>query len=163
MNFLEQDTIYYTDGGCRGNPGPGGYGIIGLRGDEIVYAYSAFEDATTNNRMELKAILHVLKLAAENPQKQYTIYSDSSYAIQSITQWIYTWANNGWQNSKKVTVENIDIMKEIWQYVAFPPKNVKIHKVRGHCGNLGNELVDALCTNNMDKYYTLITANHLKV
>lgn len=160
---MSNNLIFYTDGGCSGNPGPGGYGIIGLRGKTIVYQYVSFEDYTTNNRMELKAILHILKMAAENPEEEYFVYSDSSYAIQSFTNWIYSWAENGWQNSKKKTVENVDIMKEAYEYLHFPLKNFQLNKTSGHSGCLGNELVDALCTKNISKFNKLVRENKLVI
>lgn len=157
------DLIFYTDGGCSGNPGPGGYGIIGLRNKEIVYQYSSFEENTTNNRMELKALLHILKIAAANPQKNYIVYSDSSYAICSFTDWIYSWSKNGWRNSKKKIVENIDIMKEAYEYLRFPLKNFQLNKIPGHSGHLGNELADALCTKNEIKFNKLVKENNLVI
>lgn len=158
---MEEEIIFYTDGGCQGNPGPGGYGIIGLRRKVIEYQYSAFEGHTTNNRMELKAILHMLELAQRNPEINFIVYSDSAYAIQSVTNWIYNWANNGWQNSRKVTVENVDIMKEIYEYVRFPLPNFQLNKTQGHKGILGNELVDAICTKNEKKFNKLVQEHGL--
>ena len=155
------NKIFYTDGACSGNPGPGGYAVVSLEENELVYSYVEDFPNTTNNRMELMAILHVMKLAAEDKENDYLVYSDSAYAINSITNWIYGWARNSWMNSKKKQVENIDLMQEIYQYVEFPMPNFKLEKVHGHDGLLGNELVDALAANNRKKFDDLIYKNDI--
>lgn len=149
------DKYFYTDGACSGNPGPGGYAVVSLEENELVYSYSEDYEKTTNNRMELAAILHVLKLAADDKENRYIIYSDSAYAINSITKWIPTWKLNGWMNSKKKTVENIDLMKEL-DFFWDACNNVALCKVSGHSGLLGNELADALAKNDKLKYLNLI-------
>ena len=155
------NKIFYTDGACSGNPGSGGYAVVSLEKNELVYSYVEDFPNTTNNRMELMAILHVMKLAAEDKENDYLVYSDSAYAINSITNWIYGWARNGWMNSKKKQVENIDLMQEIYQYVKFPMSNFKLEKVHGHDGLLGNELADALAANNRKKFDDLIYKNDI--
>ena len=155
------NKIFYTDGACSGNPGPGGYAVVSLEENELVYSYVEDFLHTTNNRMELMAILHVMKLAAEDKENDYLVYSDSAYAINYITNWIYGWARNGWMNSKKKQVENIDLMQEIYQYVEFPMLNFKLEKVHGHDGLLGNELADSLAANNRKKFDDLIYKNDI--
>ena len=152
---------YWVDGACSSNPGPGGYAVVSLEENELVYSYVEDFLNTTNNRMELMAILHVMKLAAENKENDYLVYSDSAYAINSVTNWIYSWARNGWMNSKKKQVENIDLMQEIYQYVEFPMPNFKLEKVHGHDGLLGNELADALASKNKQKYLNLIKKHNI--
>ena len=162
------ELIFYTDGSSRGNPGPGGFGVVGLSKRysqtisedieryTIFYNYSEMYENVTSNQMELKAILQVLKIAAEHKEYDFTIYSDSAYAVNSINNWIYGWACNGWVNSKKKPVENLDLMQEIYKYVKFPMTNVALRKIDGHKGILGNELADALATNNKKKLDDLI-------
>lgn len=162
------NLIFYTDGSCSGNPGPGGYGVVCLNKCysqtiseyieryTINYNYSKYSENTTNNREELKAILHVLKLAAEHKEWDFTVYSDSAYAVNSINDWIYGWARNGWINSKKKPVENLDLMKEIYSYIEFPMENFELKKIEGHSGHLGNELADAYATNNQKKINDLV-------
>ena len=162
------NLTFYTDGACSGNPGPGGFGVVCLNKcysqtisdyierHTINYTYSEQSESTTNNREELKAILHVLKIAAEHKEYNFTIYSDSAYAVNSINNWIYGWARNGWVNSKKKPVENLDLMQEIYKYVEFPMTNVTLKKIGGHKGVLGNELADAFATNNKKKLDDLI-------
>ena len=157
---------FYVDGSSKGNPGPGGFGVIELdtciretynsyvESYSLNYEYAEYFDYVTNNQMELKAILHVLKLAAAHPEEGYIIYSDSAYAVNSINDWIRGWAANGWVNSRKVTVENVDLMQEIYKYIDLD--NYLIRKIRGHDGELGNELADAAATGNSRKRDELI-------
>ena len=152
---------YWVDGACSGNPGPGGYAVVSLEENELVYSYVEDFPHTTNNRMELMAILHVIKLAAEDRENDYLVYSDSAYAINSITNYIYGWARNSWMNSKKKQVENIDLMQEIYQYVEFPMPNFKLEKVHGHDGLLGNEIADSLASKNKQKYLNLIKKHNI--
>lgn len=164
---------FYTDGACSGNPGPGGFGVIELstclretynsyvESYSLNYEYAEYFDYVTNNQMELKAILHVLKLAAAHPEEGYIIYSDSAYAVNSINDWIRGWAANGWVNSRKVTVENVDLMQEIYKYIDLD--NYLIRKIRGHDGELGNELADAAATGNSKKKEELIKRYHILV
>ena len=168
------NLIFYTDGGCSGNPGPGGFGVVCLNTcysqtisdyierHTINYTYSEQSESTTNNREELKAILHVLKIAAEHKEYDFTIYSDSAYAVNSINNWIYGWARDGWINSKKKPVENLDLMQEIYKYVEFPMKNVTLKKIDGHKGILGNELADALAKGDKIKYNNLYLKYNIK-
>ena len=164
---------FYVDGSSKGNPGPGGFGVIELdtciretynsyvESYSLNYEYAEYFDYVTNNQMELKAILHVLKLAAAHPEEGYIIYSDSAYAVNSINDWIRGWAANGWVNSRKVTVENVDLMQEIYKYIDLD--NYLIRKIRGHDGELGNELADAAATGNSKKREELIKRYYILV
>ena len=147
------NLTFYTDGACSGNPGPGGYGVVeyDIKSNTIFYTYSEYFKNVTNNQMELKAILHVIKLAAADKENSYLVYSDSAYAVNSINTWMYEWARNGWINSKKKPVENLDLIQEIYSYLEFPMKNFDLRKINGHSGHLGNELADALATGNIKK------------
>lgn len=166
LSKLERRTeilkkTFYVDGACSGNPGSGGYGVVWYENNNILHVYSEFSENTTNNREELKALLYVIELAERNPETKFTVYSDSAYAINSITNWIYNWAKNDWKNSKKQTVENVDLMQEIYSHIEFPLPNLTIEKVSGHSGLIGNELADALATNNKQKYMTIIKKNNI--
>ena len=147
--------IFFTDGACKGNPGPGGFGIVSIENDKINYSYAKYCDSTTNNREELKAILHVFELAAADPDNQYIIYSDSSYAVNIINDWIFTWVKNNWMNSKGNQVENLDLILNLYKYVTINFFNCQVKKIKGHIGEVGNELADALATNNQSKYNKL--------
>ena len=147
------NLTFYTDGACSGNPGPGGYGVVeyDIKSNTIFYTYSEYFKNVTNNQMELKAILHVIKLAAADKENSYLVYSDSAYAVNSINTWMYEWARNGWINSKKKPVENLDLIQEIYSYLEFPMENFYLRKIDGHSGHISNELADALATGNIKK------------
>lgn len=148
----------FTDGSSRRNPGAGGWGMIVMNEDEteILFTEHDAEEYVTNNRMELKAMICALGYAESHPSDQFTIFSDSAYVVNSINSWMRTWASNGWHNSKKQEVENVDLMKCIWNYISRPFFNAEVCKCKGHEGEIGNELADALATNDQKKYKTLI-------
>lgn len=167
------NKIFYTDGSCKGNPGPGGFGVVSIstvyrqtyseyiESNSIDYKYSEQCACTTNNREELKAILHVFQLAAADKDNKYIIYSDSAYVVNMINSWIYNWAKNNWKNSKNKEVENIDLIKELYNYLNIDFFNCQVVKVPGHVNILGNELADALATNNTTKYLKLLKENNI--
>lgn len=130
----------YTDGACSGNPGPGGWAaILEYNGHEK--EISGFDTDTTNNRMELLAVIKGLMALKE--QCQVKIYTDSAYVLNAFEKgWIYSWQRNGWKNSKKQRVENLDL----WQILINLTKdhNVSWIKVKGHSGHNYNERCDSL-------------------
>lgn len=158
---------FYVDGACKGNPGPGGFGVILYRPSEttgfkvVDYVYSLQCENTTNNREEMKAILHVFKLITVKNLKDVIIYSDSAYCVNMINDWIWKWANNNWKNSKKVTVENLDLVLELYKYLTIDFFPCQVIKVKGHRGNVGNELADALATNDKVKYRKILQENDI--
>ena len=154
--------IIYTDGACSGNPGPGGYGVVAIEDGQIIAVNSQSCENTTNNREELKAIIQAFELASIF-QKEVTIYSDSAYAVNMINDWIWNWAKNDWKNSKKKEVENIDLVKIIYNYITKENYNCQVIKVKGHAGEVGNELADALATLNHKKFIDICEKNDLKV
>lgn len=157
--------IYYSDGACSGNPGPGGWGLVSIlnyvsyNGEEdiktiipiVMESYCGQEENTTNNRMEMQAVLKCMELAAADPDNNYICYSDSAYVVNMCNDWIRKWAQNGWQNSKKQTVENLDLVKKIYNYLNTDFFNFQLVKCVGHSGVLGNELADALATRDKSK------------
>lgn len=139
---------YYCDGACSGNPGPGGFGIVGLdENKKICYAYQEKEENTTNNRMELKAILHIMKKYGSIIHP--TVYSDSNYSVQTYTKWMFNWARKGWIKSDKKIPENLDIIKE---YYDLYDKGYRINLVlvKGHNGLYGNEIADGLAVGRLN-------------
>ena len=165
----KQIRIFYTDGACKGNPGPGGYGVIEL-GKNIVkdvevsivnYFHSAQSDLTTNNREELKAIIHVMELAAADPDTEYVVYSDSAYAVNMINDWIWKWAKSDWYNSKNKEVENSDLVKEIYKYLTIEFFPCQVVKTKGHYGIIENELADALATKDKTKYQKILDKHNI--
>lgn len=148
---------FYVDGACKGNPGPGGHGVVIIEDDKVKYNYAHYCDDTTNNREELKAILHAFKLACEFFRfETVIIYSDSAYCVNMINDWIWGWAKNDWKNSKKKTVENIDLVQKIFNYLNMEFFPCQVMKVAGHNGVAGNELADALASQNDKKYQKIL-------
>ncbi|MCD5381338.1 MAG: ribonuclease HI [Candidatus Pacebacteria bacterium] len=132
----------FTDGAAKGNPGPGGYGVAILMGDKVV-ELGARKDRTTNNEMELKAVVEAVRFAvAEKVSPE--IYSDSKYVIDGATGWTFGWVKNGWKTKAGEDVKN----KELWQELVELLKEVKVdwHKVPGHVGIIGNERADAIAS-----------------
>jgi ribonuclease HI len=137
----------YTDGGCRGNPGLGGWGAVLLYG-EHKKELKGSEPDTTNNRMELLAAIEGLK--ALKRDVTVNLYTDSKYVKQGITQWIFNWKKNGWKTASKKPVKNQDL----WQALDEQMQNhdVRWHWVKGHAGDKYNELADSLANKAMDEY-----------
>ena len=145
---------WYTDGACSGNPGRGGWASIHLTpcfDGYILECMEGIEQNTTNNRMELRAMLETIALAAKHSNIWYNIYSDSAYVVNICNDWIFTWAAKGWKRSKDQPIENLDLIQELYMYLKQPFVNFSIHKIPGHANILGNELADALATNNINK------------
>ena len=132
-------VIIYTDGACKGNPGPGGWGAILTRGPVEKELFGG-EALTTNNRMELTAVIEALT-ALKRPS-DVALYTDSQYVRQGIMTWIHNWKKNGWKTSDKKPVKNADL----WQTLDRLAANHKIawHWVKGHADNPGNLRADAL-------------------
>ena len=133
----------YTDGACSGNPGPGGWGSILMMGENRKEISGGKKD-TTNNVMELTAVIEALKLL-KRPCK-VDLYSDSAYVVNAFLQnWILGWIKNGWKNSSKEEVKN----KELWQELFSLTKihDVTFHKVKGHADNEYNNRCDELARN----------------
>ncbi|MCX7923316.1 MAG: ribonuclease HI [Clostridia bacterium] len=140
-------VIIYTDGACSGNPGEGGWGAI-LKYGEIEKEISGFEEHTTNNKMELTAAIEALRRLREACEVE--LYSDSAYLINGFTKgWVQSWKSNGWRNSSKEEVKNIDLWKEL---DAFNTKHkIKWIKVKGHSDNEYNNRCDKLATGEIKK------------
>ena len=140
-------VIIYTDGACSGNPGPGGWGSILMMGENRKEISGGKKD-TTNNVMELTAVIEALKLL-KRPCK-VDLYSDSAYVVNAFLQnWIWGWIKNGWKNSHKEEVKN----KELWQELLSLTKihDVTFHKVKGHADNEYNNRCDELARNAIKK------------
>ena len=146
MAVISEVTIY-TDGACSGNPGPGVWAAILMAG-AAPKEMSGGERATTNNRMELMAVIEGLK-ALKRPCK-VDIYSDSAYVVNAFEQnWIGKWVKNGWKNSAKAEVANSDLWKELINLTAM--HNVTFHKVKGHADNEFNNRCDELAVREWKK------------
>lgn len=162
MEFKEYKLKYYTDGACSGNPGPGGYGMICLYNDKFQYKNCGYYENTTNNRMELQAIISALKdIQINYPSLDCIIYTDSSYCCNMLNLWIYKWVQKDWTNDKGEEVKNLDLVKEAFELIRTLP-NVDIEKVKGHNGDILNELADAVATNNTKKYYEIFESEEFE-
>ncbi len=139
----------YTDGGSRGNPGIGAWGVF-VDGEQEI-KMSGFEEMTTNNRMELTAVIKGLKSTKD--RTEITLHTDSKYVIDGITKWINNWKKNGWKTASKKQVKNSDLWKELDELASSC--NIEWKWVKGHSGDRGNEIADELCNIEMDKFTNL--------
>ena len=132
-------VVIYTDGACKGNPGPGGWGAW-LRWGAHEKELFGGDPSTTNNRMELTAVIESLALLKR--RTSVAIYTDSSYVKDGITSWIHGWKKRGWRTADNKPVKNIELWQKLDALVAS--HEVQWHWVRGHNGDPGNERADAL-------------------
>jgi ribonuclease HI len=132
----------FTDGGCDPNPGPGGWAAVRVQDGEVVEERSGREDMSTNNRMELTALIEALRMTA--PGEHVMVYSDSNYAVRTATTWAPQWEQNGWRRGKaKEPVLNLDLVQELLALARSRP-HVRIEWLRGHAGATWNEYADRL-------------------
>ena len=146
---VSHEVEIYTDGACRGNPGAGGWAaILRYRGHEK--RISGATPDTTNNRMELMAVIQALE-ALRRPC-QVILYTDSQYLLKGATQWLADWKRNGWYTNTRTPVKNVDL----WQRLdaVLLQHQITFQWVRGHAGNSGNELADHLANVALDKLPT---------
>lgn len=136
---MSDKVIVYTDGACKGNPGPGGWGVV-LRYGGACKTMHGGERQTTNNRMELLAAIQGLKVL--NRGCQVELYTDSQYVRKGITEWLSGWKKNGWKTAAKKPVKNDDLWRELDLETA--KHKVNWHWVKGHAGVPDNELADEL-------------------
>ncbi len=137
MNHVE----IHTDGACKGNPGPGGWGVL-LKSGTTEKELSGGELSTTNNRMELTAVIEAL--AALKRPCHVSLYLDSEYVRKGITEWIHGWKAKGWRTASRQPVKNVELWQRLDELVATSGHRIEWHWVRGHAGNPGNERADAL-------------------
>ena len=137
--------ICYTDGSCQGNPGPGGFGVVVLDDNEnLITTYSEQYDYTTNNKMELSAILWAF-LKYGSKDKILTVYSDSAYCVNTLTNWMFSWEKNNWKKANNQSPENLDLIKPFFNYFQLG-NNIQLKKVKGHAQNKWNNMADQLAT-----------------
>ncbi len=136
----------FTDGACRGNPGPGGWAALLVAG-ETRKEVSGSEADTTNNRMELTAAIGGLK--ALKRRCAVKLYTDSKYVLQGVTEWLPNWKAHGWRTAARKPVKNQDLWEELDAAVAA--QDIKWHWVKGHSGHEGNEYVDQLANAAIDR------------
>jgi ribonuclease HI len=135
----------YTDGACRGNPGPGGWGAL-LKSDKSEKELKGAEPATTNNRMELTAVIRALE-ALKRPV-QARLYTDSEYVRRGVTEWLPAWKSRGWRTADRQPVKNQDLWQRLEELAAR--HEIEWRWVPGHAGVPGNERVDRLANEAID-------------
>ena len=138
----------FTDGACRGNPGPGGWGVL-LRYGETEKRLWGGEDATTNNRMELTAAIK--GLAALKRPTSVRLTTDSQYVRKGIVEWIAGWKQRGWRTASRQPVKNVDLWLELDRLVAI--HDVHWHWVKGHSGHRENDIADQLANQGIDELF----------
>ena len=142
-----QHVVIYTDGACKGNPGPGGWGAM-LTTDGNVKELFGGELATTNNRMEMTAVIEALS-ALKRPCR-VTLHVDSPYVLKGMTEWIKGWKARGWRTAAKEPVKNVDLWQRLDALVTGAGHTIEWIWVRGHDGDPGNERADVLANKGVE-------------
>ncbi len=135
-------TGVFTDGSCEGNPGPGGWAAIWVEGDEIVRVESGGDPDTTNNRMELEALIAGLRMLPEDAEAR--VYSDSNLCVKTVNEWAAGWERRGWRR-KSGPIANLELVKELYALARSRP-GVEIQWIKAHDGSRWNEYADAVAT-----------------
>jgi ribonuclease HI len=143
---MTQSVEIYTDGACKGNPGPGGWGALLRYGKHEKQLYGG-ERETTNNRMELLAVIEGLRSLKRASKVRIT--TDSQYVKNGITQWIHNWKKNGWKTAAKKPVKNADLWQRLDTEVA--KHQISWHWVKGHSGHPENEMADTLANRGVEE------------
>jgi len=138
----------YTDGACKGNPGPGGWGVL-LKTGGVEKELFGGERATTNNRMELLAVINALE-ALKRPC-HVVLHADSQYVLKGITEWLAGWKAKGWKTAAKQPVKNVDLWQRLDALVAGAGHRIDWRWVKGHDGDPGNERADALANRGVEQ------------
>ena len=140
---LDGALVIYTDGACSGNPGPGGWGVVmyhGKRTKEL----SGGHPATTNNRMEMQAVIEALRAIKPGFGGKTVLFSDSTYVLKGLQEWLPGWKKRGWKTAAKKPVKNADLWKEL--DALNQERSIDWRWVKGHAGDVGNERADTLAT-----------------
>ena len=132
----------FTDGSCEGNPGPGGWGVVWVEDDRIVREAHGADPATTNNRMELRALIEAYRMLPADADA--VVYSDSQLCVKTINEWAAGWAARGWRR-KTGPIANLELVQELWSLARARPK-ARLTWIRAHDGSRWNEYADALAT-----------------
>ena len=153
---MEKVIEIYTDGSSLGNPGPGGYGVVVVEGDKVVQEFGGYEKQTTNNRMELMAVIEALEYAIRHYKGgKVAICADSAYVLGGVTTWIHNWEKNGWKTANKKQVLNQDLWQGLIALVRNFDGDIAWEKVKGHAGHVHNEQADKIAT-----YCSSLQKNH---
>ena len=143
-----EHVVIYTDGACKGNPGPGGWGALLSKNGQQKEMFGGELD-TTNNRMEMTAVIEAL--TALTKPYSVTLYLDSEYVRKGITEWIHGWKARGWRTAAKAPVKNVDLWQRLDALVSTGGHKIEWHWVKGHAGDPGNEHADALANKGVER------------
>ena len=143
---MSSPVTIYTDGACRGNPGPGGWGVLIIENNNEITLFGG-EKNTTNNQMEMTAAIEGLSYFKERTHIE--IYTDSNYLKDGIESWIYSWKKNGWKTASKKPVKNQELWMKVDELNQF--HNVSWSWVKGHSGNRENDIADMLANKGIDQ------------
>ncbi|WP_342617248.1 ribonuclease HI [Rhodoferax sp. GW822-FHT02A01] len=143
------DVVIYTDGACKGNPGPGGWGVLLRSPDGSEKELFGGELGTTNNRMEMTAVIEAL--AALKRPCAVVLHLDSQYVLKGITEWLAGWKAKGWKTAAKQPVKNVDLWQRLDALVSTSGHTIDWRWVKGHAGDPGNERADALANKGVEK------------
>jgi ribonuclease HI len=135
----------FTDGSCEGNPGPGGWGFVWVERDEIVQEKCGSDAATTNNRMELTALIEALGTLPEDAET--TVYSDSQLCVKTVNEWAAGWERRGWRR-KSGPIANLELVKQFYELARARP-GVRIEWIKAHDGSRWNEYANALASRHL--------------
>ena len=139
--------VIYTDGACKGNPGPGGWGAVLRSGAHEKHIHGG-EKLTTNNRMEISAVIFALRSLKQRSTVE--LWTDSQYVQKGVTEWLEGWKKRGWKTASKDPVKNADLWQEL--DALLPDHAISWHWVRGHNGHPGNELADELANKGVEEF-----------
>lgn len=142
-----KQIVVYTDGACKGNPGPGGWGVL-LQMGSVEKELCGGELQTTNNRMELIAVIQALQSLKKDCH--VTLFLDSEYVRKGITEWIHNWKARGWRTAAKKEVKNEDLWRQLDALVSQSGHQIDWRWVKGHAGDPGNERADELANRGVD-------------
>jgi len=132
----------FTDGSCEGNPGPGGWGFVWVQDDHVILERCGYAPATTNNRMELTALIQAYR--ALPPEVRVSVYSDSQLCVNTVNLWAAAWEKRGWKR-KGGPIANLELVQELYRLVGEHP-HARLQWIRAHDGSRWNEYVDTLAT-----------------
>lgn len=149
MTTEKQSVVIYTDGACKGNPGPGGWGVLLRAEDGSEKELFGGELGTTNNRMEMMAVIQALE-ALKRPCS-ITLHIDSQYVLKGMTEWLTGWKATGWKTAAKQPVKNVDLWQRLDTLVNASGHQIDWRWVKGHAGDPGNERADGLANRGVEK------------
>jgi len=141
-------VVIYTDGACKGNPGPGGWGVLLRAHDGNERELCGGELGTTNNRMEMMAVIQALKALKRPCEVQ--LHLDSQYVLKGVTEWLAGWKARGWKTASREPVKNVDLWQQLDALVSLAGHQIAWQWVKGHAGDPGNERADALANRGVE-------------